>query len=70
MLENLNTFANLVQIASYQELLEQANNDDLMEELQHQNKAYLEQILNMQKEILTKLERLENVRFSRSNRNI
>jgi hypothetical protein len=60
MLENLNTFANLVQIASYQELLEQANNDDLMEELQHQNKAYLEQILNMQKEILTKLERLEN----------
>lgn len=70
MLENLNTFANLVQIASYQELLEQANNDDLMEELQHQNKAYLEQILNMQKEILTRLERLENVRFSRSNRNI
>jgi hypothetical protein len=67
MLENLNTFANLVQIASYQELLEQANNDDLMEELQHQNKAYLEQILNMQKEILTRLERLENVRFSRSN---
>jgi hypothetical protein len=60
MLENLNTFANLVQIASYQELLVQANNDDLMEELQHQNKAYLEQILNMQKEILTKLERLEN----------
>jgi hypothetical protein len=52
MLENLNTFANLVQIASYQELLVQANNDDLMEELQHQNKAYLEQILNMQKEIL------------------
>jgi hypothetical protein len=70
MLENLNTFANLVQIASYQELLEQANNDDLMEELQHQNKAYLEEILIMQKEILTKLERLENVRFSRSNRNI
>ena len=66
MLENLNTFANLVQLASYQELLVQANNDDLMEELQHQNKAYLEQILNMQKEILTRLERLENVRFSRS----
>lgn len=60
MLENLNTFANFIQILSYQELLEQANNDDLMEELQHQNKAYLEEILNMQKEILTKLERLEN----------
>lgn len=59
MLENLNTFANLVQIASYQELLVQANNDDLMEELQHQNKAYLEQILNMQKEILNELKRLK-----------
>ena len=67
MLENLNTFANLVQIASYRELLEQANNDDLMEELQHQNKAYLEQILNMQKEILTKLERLENERTIKTN---
>lgn len=66
MLENLNTFANLVQIASYQELLEQANNDDLMAELQHQNKAYLEQILIMQKEILTRLERLENERFRKS----
>lgn len=59
MLENLNTFANLVQIASYQELLEQANNDDLMEELQHQNKAYLEEILNMQRQILNELKRLK-----------
>lgn len=58
MLENLNTFANLVQIASYQELLAQANNDDLMEELQHQNKAYLEEILNMQRQILNELKRL------------
>lgn len=59
MLENLNTFANLIQIASYQELLEQANNDDLMEELQHQNKAYLEEILNMQRQILNELKRLK-----------
>ncbi len=59
MLENLNTFANLVQIASYQELLEQANNDDIMTELQHQNKAYLELILKNQTEILKRLERLE-----------
>lgn len=59
MLENLNTFANLVQIASYQELLEQANNDDLMAELQHQNKAYLEEILNMQRQILNELKRLK-----------
>ena len=60
MLENLNTFANFIQILSYQELLEQATADDVLQELQHQNKAYLEQILNMQKEILTRLERLEN----------
>lgn len=59
MLENLNTFANLVQIASYQELLEQATADDVLQELQHQNKAYLEQILNMQKEILNELKRLK-----------
>ena len=66
MLENLNTFANFIQILSYQELLEQATADDVLQELQHQNKAYLEEILNMQKEILTKLERLENERFRKS----
>lgn len=63
MLENFNTFANFIQIASYQELLEQASNDDLFEELQHQNKQYLEQILINQTEILRRLERLENERF-------
>lgn len=62
MLENLNTFANLVQIASYQELLEQANNDDIMTELQHQNKEFLEQILNNQKTIIELLERIINAR--------
>ena len=61
MLSNLDTFANFIQILSYQELLEQATADDVLQELQHQNKAYLEEILNMQKEILTKIERLENV---------
>lgn len=59
MLENLNTFANLVQIASYQELLEQATADDVLQELQHQNKAYLEEILNMQRQILNELKRLK-----------
>ena len=60
MLSNLDTFANLVQIASYQEILEQANNNDIMTELQHQNKEYLEQIINNQKEIIERLERIEN----------
>jgi hypothetical protein len=58
MLSNLDTFANFIQILSYQELLEQATADDVLQELQHQNKAYLEQILNMQKEILNELKRL------------
>ena len=66
MLENLNTFANLVQIASYQELLVQASNDDLFEELQKQNTVYLEQILNNQKTIIELLERIINVRFTKS----
>jgi hypothetical protein len=60
MLENFNTFANFIQIASYQELLQQASNDDLFEELQKQNKIYLEQILKNQTEIINRLERLEN----------
>ena len=63
MLENFNTFANFVQIASYQELLEQASNDDLFEELQNQNTKYLEQILKNQTEIIKRLERLENERY-------
>ena len=66
MLSNLDTFANFIQILSYQELLEQATADDVLQELQHQNKAYLEEIVNMQKEILTRLERLENERFRKS----
>ena len=66
MLENLNTFANFVQIASYQELLQQASNDDLFNELQKQNEIYLKQILNNQTEILRRLERLEYERFRKS----
>ena len=62
MLENLNTFANLIQIASYQEILKETSNDELFEELQHQNKQYLEQILKNQTEIIRRLERLENER--------
>ena len=67
MLDNLNTFANFIQILSYQELLEQANNDDIMNELQHQNNEYLEQILKNQAEIISRLERLENERLRKSN---
>ena len=70
MLSNFDLFANFIQIASYQELLEQANNDDIMAELQHQNTEYLEQILLNQTEILRRLERLENERLTKSDRDI
>lgn len=62
-LEGLNTYANLVQIASYQEILAQANNDDIMTELQRQNKEYLEKIISNQQEIL---EILKDVRLTKS----
>ena len=71
MLENLNTFANLVQIASYREILEQVNNNDIMHELDKQNERYLKQILQNQAEILKRLERIEqNVRLAESDRDI
>ena len=71
MLENLNTFANLVQIASYREILEQANNNDIMHELNKQNERYLKQILQNQAEILKRMERIEqNVRLAKSDRDI
>ena len=59
-LDGLNFYANILQIASYEQLLKQANNDDIMTELDHQNKAYLEQIIKTQAEIASRLERLEN----------
>ena len=65
-LDGLNFYANILQIASYQELLQQANNDDIMQELNHQNQAYLEQIIKNQAEIISRLERLENVRYRES----
>ena len=58
--EGFNFYANIIQILSYQQLLAQANNDDLMNELQHQNKEFLEKIIQNQKEIIERLERLEN----------
>ena len=61
--DGFNFYANVIQILSYQQLLQQANNDDILHELQHQNKEYLEKILQNQAEILNRLERIENVRL-------
>lgn len=50
--EQLNFIANMLQVVNYIENSKQTNNDKILQELQNQNKFYLEQIL-------IKLERLE-----------
>ena len=48
----------MFQIIGYQNDMSQSSNDDLMRELQRQNKTYLDKILETQKEILEKLAKL------------
>lgn len=50
--EQLNFIANMLQVVNYIENSKQTSNDKILQELQNQNKFYLEQIL-------IKLERLE-----------
>ena len=44
-----------LQIMGYQNDMSQSSNDDLMSELQRQDKAYLEQIIENENKILEKL---------------
>ena len=44
-----------LQIMGYRNDMSQSSNDDLMRELQRQDKAYLEQIIDNQNKILEKL---------------
>ena len=48
-----------LQIMGYQNDMSQSSNDDLMKELQRQNKAYLEKIIENQNKILEKLADLQ-----------
>ena len=64
--ENLNTIANILQVASFLLLTNEASNNKILEELQHQNKTYLEKaikqneiIIAQNKEIIEKLERIK-----------
>lgn len=52
--EQLNFIANMLQVVNYIENSKQTSNDKILQELQNQNKFYLEQIL-------IKLERLEEL---------
>jgi len=66
--ENLNTLANLLQIASFVLLMNEASNNKLLQELQNQDENYLNKaleqniiIIQQNKEIIERLERIKNV---------
>lgn len=49
-----------LQILSFELLLKDCTNNTIMEELQHQNKDYLEKIIKQNEEILTLLKERSN----------
>lgn len=54
-LDILTILSVMLQIMGYQNDMSQSSNDDLMKELQRQDKAYLEKIIENQNKILKKL---------------
>ena len=54
-LDTLTVLSVMLQIMGYQNDMSQSSNDDLMKELQRQDKAYLEKIIENQNKILEKL---------------
>ena len=54
-LDMLTILSVMLQIMGYQNDMSQSSNDDLMRELQRQNKAYLEKIIENENKILEKL---------------
>ena len=55
LLDMLPILSVMLQIMGYKNDMSQSSNDDLMKELQRQDKAYLEQIVENQNKILEKL---------------
>lgn len=58
VMDLLSALSTIMQLLIYEEQKNQLTNDDLMQELQKQNKAYLEKIIANQKEIISKLNKL------------
>lgn len=54
-LDVLTILSVILQITGYQNDMSQSSNDDLMRELQRQDKAYLDKIIENQNKILEKL---------------
>ena len=59
LLDVLTMLSVMLQIMGYQNDMSQSSNDDLMRELQRQDKAYLEKIIENQNKILEKLADLQ-----------
>lgn len=59
-LDFLTIFSVGLQVSGYEQNLKQASTDDLMKELQHQNKDYLERVIENQKEIMKILSDLKS----------
>ena len=57
-LDMLTILSVMLQIMGYQNDMSQSSNDDLMRELQRQDKAYLEKIIENENKILEKLAKL------------
>ena len=57
-LDMLTILSVILQIMGYQNDMSQSSNNDLMRELQRQDKAYLEKIIENQNKILEKLAKL------------
>ena len=60
-LDMLTVLSVILQIMGYQNDLSQSSNDDLMRELQRQDKAYLEKIIDNQNKILSILSRFDDM---------
>ena len=58
-LDMLTILSVMLQIMGYQNDMSQSSNDDLMRELQRQDKAYLKKIIENQNKILEKLADLQ-----------
>lgn len=57
-IDMLTMFDTVLQVADFQMNVQQSSNDDIMRELQHQNKVYLEKIVENQNQIISILSQL------------
>ena len=60
-LDMLTILSVMLQIMGYQNDMSQSSNDDLMKELQRQDKAYLEKIIENENKILSILENKDSM---------